>query len=111
MSNFIIVASSLIFFSNYQFCVKTMEIFSSKILYLSILFRNMPPTYTPVTSLVTHSLCHPQVLIAPHPQQWYDHCPRADEISITDVIFRNVAVTIRECKTKEGFFKEDREFL
>ncbi|KAF2365979.1 CBX family C-terminal motif [Trinorchestia longiramus] len=46
-----------------------------------------------------------EVLVAPDPSYWYQRNPLADEIFITDVTANLITVTIRECKTKDGFFK------
>lgn len=46
-----------------------------------------------------------QVLVAPDPTYWYKRNPLADEIFITDVTANLITVTIRECKTRQGFFK------
>uniref|UniRef100_A0A2P2I896 Chromobox protein homolog 2-like n=1 Tax=Hirondellea gigas TaxID=1518452 RepID=A0A2P2I896_9CRUS len=46
-----------------------------------------------------------EVLVAPDPSYWYKRNPLADEIFITDVTANLITVTIRECKTKDGFFK------
>ncbi|XP_071455164.1 polycomb group protein Pc-like isoform X3 [Hetaerina americana] len=39
---------------------------------------------------------------------WHSRVPSADQIFITDVTVNLCTVTIRECKTKSGFFKERR---
>ncbi|XP_042212793.1 chromobox protein homolog 2-like [Homarus americanus] len=46
-----------------------------------------------------------EVLVAPDPSYWYKRNPLADEIFITDVTANLITVTIRECKTRQGFFK------
>ncbi|KAK7058684.1 Chromobox protein 8 [Halocaridina rubra] len=46
-----------------------------------------------------------EVLISPDPSYWYNRNPLADEIFITDVTANLITVTIRECKTRQGFFK------
>lgn len=43
-------------------------------------------------------------------EYWLNRQPMADQIVITDVTVCDMTVTIRECKTKQGFFKE-REHL
>ncbi|CAL4078505.1 unnamed protein product, partial [Meganyctiphanes norvegica] len=48
-----------------------------------------------------------EVLVAPDPSYWYKRNPLADEIFITDVTANLITVTIRECKTRQGFFKAD----
>ncbi|XP_046404541.1 chromobox protein homolog 6-like isoform X1 [Ischnura elegans] len=39
---------------------------------------------------------------------WHSRVPSADQVFITDVTVNLCTVTIRECKTKSGFFKERR---
>lgn len=39
-------------------------------------------------------------------EYWLNRQPLADQIVITDVTVCDMTVTIRECKTKQGFFKE-----
>ncbi|XP_064094951.1 chromobox protein homolog 8-like [Macrobrachium nipponense] len=46
-----------------------------------------------------------EMLVAPDPSYWYNRNPLADEIFITDVTANLITVTIRECKTRQGFFK------
>uniref|UniRef100_A0A1B6JIY9 Uncharacterized protein n=2 Tax=Homalodisca TaxID=139475 RepID=A0A1B6JIY9_9HEMI len=53
----------------------------------------------------------PQVLVShvltnPGPEYWRQRNPVADEIFITDVTVNLSTVTIRECKTEKGFFRE-----
>ncbi|KAF6204143.1 hypothetical protein GE061_002483 [Apolygus lucorum] len=54
------------------------------------------------SSLVTH------ILTNPGPDYWRTKNPLADDIVITDVTVNLCTVTIRECKTEKGFFKERR---
>lgn len=51
-------------------------------------------------SLVTH------VLTNPGPEYWRTRNPLADDIVITDVTVNLSTVTIRECRTEKGFFRE-----
>uniref|UniRef100_A0A1B6DPC0 Uncharacterized protein n=2 Tax=Clastoptera arizonana TaxID=38151 RepID=A0A1B6DPC0_9HEMI len=46
------------------------------------------------------------VLTNPGPEYWRLRNPVADEIFITDVTVNLNTVTIRECKTEKGFFRE-----
>ncbi|XP_014255290.1 polycomb group protein Pc [Cimex lectularius] len=50
--------------------------------------------------LVTH------ILTNPGPEYWRNRNPLADDIVITDVTVNLSTVTIRECKTEKGFFRE-----
>ncbi|KAK9504714.1 hypothetical protein O3M35_010983 [Rhynocoris fuscipes] len=52
------------------------------------------------SSLVTH------VLTNPGPEYWRTRNPLADDIVITDVTVNLSTVTIRECRTEKGFFRE-----
>ncbi|XP_045119379.1 chromobox protein homolog 2-like [Portunus trituberculatus] len=49
------------------------------------------------------------VLVAPDPSYWYQRNPLADEIFITDVTANLITVTIRECKKRQGFFKDNTD--
>lgn len=51
------------------------------------------------------------VLTSPGSEYWLARNPVADQVFITDVTVNLKTVTIRECKTEKGFFKErgDRE--
>lgn len=46
------------------------------------------------------------VLTNPGPDYWRTRNPVANEIVITDVTVNLSTVTIRECKTEKGFFRE-----
>lgn len=46
------------------------------------------------------------VLTNPGPEYWRNRNPLADDIFITDVTVNLSTVTIRECKTEKGFFRE-----
>ena len=46
---------------------------------------------------------------APPAEYWINKQPLADQIVITDVTVNLMTVTIRECKTKLGFFKSSKE--
>lgn len=48
------------------------------------------------------------VLTSPGSEYWLSRNPVADQVFITDVTVNLKTVTIRECKTEKGFFK-DRE--
>jgi len=48
---------------------------------------------------------HPPV-ITPSSEFWHKQNPLVDQIFITDVTANLVTVTVRECKTRNGFFKE-----
>ncbi|XP_063854041.1 chromobox protein homolog 2-like [Scylla paramamosain] len=50
-----------------------------------------------------------EVLVAPDPSYWYQRNPLADEIFITDVTANLITVTIRECKKRQGFFKDNTD--
>ena len=45
----------------------------------------------------------------PGPEYWRTRNPVADEIFITDVTVNLSTVTIRECKTEKGFFRERQQ--
>lgn len=46
-------------------------------------------------------------VLTPHPADyWRLRSPVADQVFITDVTVNLQTVTIRECKTEKGFFKE-----
>ena len=61
-----------------------------------------------VVTFVTHNT-FPQVLVAPDPAYWYRRNPLADEIFITAVTANLITVTIRECKKRQGFFKDNTD--
>lgn len=46
------------------------------------------------------------VLTSPGSEYWLARNPVADQVFITDVTVNLKTVTIRECKTEKGFFKE-----
>lgn len=46
------------------------------------------------------------VLTSPGSDYWLARNPVADQVFITDVTVNLKTVTIRECKTEKGFFKE-----
>ncbi|XP_054270010.1 polycomb group protein Pc isoform X2 [Macrosteles quadrilineatus] len=46
------------------------------------------------------------ILTNPGPEYWRQRNPLADEIFITDITVNLDTVTIRECKTEKGFFRE-----
>lgn len=51
--------------------------------------------------------CHElSELTSPGSQYWISRNPVADQVFITDVTVNLKTVTIRECKTGKGFFKE-----
>lgn len=43
---------------------------------------------------------------APSPEYWHKQNPVVDQIFITDVTANLVTVTVRECKTMNGFFRD-----
>lgn len=47
-----------------------------------------------------------EVLTSPGSEYWLARNPVADQVFITDVTVNLKTVTIRECKTEKGFFKE-----
>ncbi|KAJ9591107.1 hypothetical protein L9F63_002328 [Diploptera punctata] len=47
----------------------------------------------------------PQVLTSPGSEYWHSRNPVADQVFITDVTVNLKTVTIRECKTEKGFFR------
>lgn len=56
----------------------------------------------------------PQIVVShimtnPGPEYWRTRNPVADEIFITDVTVNLSTVTIRECKTEKGFFRERQQ--
>lgn len=46
------------------------------------------------------------VLTSPGSEYWLKRNPVADQVFITDVTVNLKTVTIRECKTEKGFFKD-----
>jgi hypothetical protein len=46
------------------------------------------------------------VLTSPGSEYWLARNPVADQVFITDVTVNLKTVTIRECKTEKGFFKD-----
>lgn len=46
------------------------------------------------------------ILTNPGPDYWRSKNPVADEVFITDVTVNLSTVTIRECKTQKGFFRQ-----
>lgn len=48
-------------------------------------------------------------LMSPASDFWLSRNPMADQVFITDVTVNLKTVTIRECKTGKGFFKERDE--
>jgi hypothetical protein len=59
-----------------------------------------PPPPSTTTTLVSH------VMTNPGPEYWRNRNPVADDIVITDVTVNLSTVTIRECKTGKGFFRD-----
>ncbi|CAH2003320.1 unnamed protein product [Acanthoscelides obtectus] len=53
-----------------------------------------------------HQVPSPPVLASPGSEYWLARNPVADQVFITDVTVNLKTVTIRECKTEKGFFKE-----
>ncbi|XP_033609962.1 polycomb group protein Pc isoform X4 [Cryptotermes secundus] len=47
----------------------------------------------------------PQLLTSPSSEYWHARNPVADQVFITDVTVNLKTVTIRECKTEKGFFR------
>ncbi|XP_021915624.1 polycomb group protein Pc isoform X5 [Zootermopsis nevadensis] len=47
----------------------------------------------------------PQLLSSPSSEYWHARNPVADQVFITDVTVNLKTVTIRECKTEKGFFR------
>lgn len=47
----------------------------------------------------------PQLLSSPSSDYWHARNPVADQVFITDVTVNLKTVTIRECKTEKGFFR------
>jgi len=47
----------------------------------------------------------PQLLTSPSSDYWHARNPVADQVFITDVTVNLKTVTIRECKTEKGFFR------
>ncbi|XP_069703903.1 polycomb group protein Pc isoform X5 [Periplaneta americana] len=47
----------------------------------------------------------PQVMMSPGSEYWHARNPVADQVFITDVTVNLKTVTIRECKTEKGFFR------
>jgi hypothetical protein len=47
----------------------------------------------------------PQLLTSPSSEYWHTRNPVADQVFITDVTVNLKTVTIRECKTEKGFFR------
>ena len=47
----------------------------------------------------------PQVFSSPGSEYWHARNPVADQVFITDVTVNLMTVTIRECKTEKGFFR------
>ncbi|PSN36017.1 hypothetical protein C0J52_12132 [Blattella germanica] len=47
----------------------------------------------------------PEVLTSPGSEYWHSRNPVADQVFITDVTVNLKTVTIRECKTEKGFFR------
>lgn len=47
----------------------------------------------------------PQLLTSPNSDYWHARNPVADQVFITDVTVNLKTVTIRECKTEKGFFR------
>jgi hypothetical protein len=52
----------------------------------------------------THTLV-PQLLTSPSSDYWHARNPVADQVFITDVTVNLKTVTIRECKTEKGFYR------
>ncbi|XP_066995739.2 polycomb group protein Pc [Anabrus simplex] len=48
----------------------------------------------------------PQILMSPSSEYWHAQNPVADQVFITDVTVNLKTVTIRECKTEKGFFRD-----
>ncbi|XP_044753429.1 polycomb group protein Pc [Coccinella septempunctata] len=55
------------------------------------------------------SVPNSQILTIPDSGYWLSRNPVADQVFITDVTVNLKTVTIRECKTEKGFFKERKD--
>ncbi|CAG0884409.1 unnamed protein product [Cyprideis torosa] len=64
----------------------------------------LPPA-APLVTATTQEI-EEVVLVTPPSQYWAQRAPRVNDITVTDVTTGDVTVTIRECKSRQGFFHD-----
>lgn len=68
------------------------------------------PDCKPLAAVTAFSANKPQEgALAPAPRFWHSQHPLVDQIFITDVTANLVTVTVRECCTSQGFFRDRME--
>ncbi|XP_013788053.1 uncharacterized protein LOC106471971 [Limulus polyphemus] len=68
------------------------------------------PDCKPLAAVTALSANKPQeAALAPAPKFWHSQHPLVDQIFITDVTANLVTVTVRECSTSQGFFRDRME--